>query len=222
MRIWVTRTQPGAAITAAKLKEMGHEAVVRPVLEAQAVKESAIDLSAVDALAFTSAQAVAAFAERTGRRDFAVFVVGRATAARAEQAGFASVTSADGNVAKLANLIVRSEAQQGWTVVWPRAEEPAGDLVSLLAARGVNCLDWPIYRTVPMAGDIPSGLDAILVHSPRGAEVVARRLKPGEAAGLALYAISENAAEPLKSHPFARVAIAPRPNETALLGLITG
>jgi len=222
LRIWVTRTQPGAAITAAKLKGMGHEAIIRPVLEAQATKELNFDLSQADALAFTSAQAVAAFAERTSRRDFAVYVVGRATAARAEQAGFSKVRSADGNVAKLAGLIALSEAEQGSTIVWPRAEEPAGDLVGLLEARGVTCLAWPIYRTVAMGGDIPAGLDAIVVHSPRAAEVVARRLKLDDATRLDLYAISENAAAPLKSHPFRRVAIAPRPDETALLGLITG
>ena len=35
MRLWVTRSQPGAERTAEALRTKGHEAVVQPVLEAQ-------------------------------------------------------------------------------------------------------------------------------------------------------------------------------------------
>jgi uroporphyrinogen-III synthase len=222
MRIWVTRTQPGAEQTADKLRALGHEPIVQPVLEAQPIAGSDLDLSQADFLAFTSGQAVTAFAERTDRRDLMVFVVGDGTAARARQAGFTDVCSAEGDIGDLTGVIALIVSETGGIVVWPCAEEPAGDLTSLLKAEGVTCIAQPIYRTVETATSAPTELDAVLIHSPRGARCVARGLATTAAAKLALYAISEKAAEPLKNHPFHHVAIAPRPNETALLDLITG
>ncbi len=68
----------------------------------------------------------------------------------------------------------------------------------------------------------PSGLDGVLIHSARAAGAVAKVLSPEQSAGLALFALSEAAARPLQDLPFASVAVAPRPEDSALLGLIPG
>ena len=62
LRVWVTRAQPQAEATAARLRAMGLEAVVAPVLETRPIVGARIELTGVDALAFTSAAGVAAFA----------------------------------------------------------------------------------------------------------------------------------------------------------------
>ena len=80
LRIWVTRTQPGANATAARLTAMGHMPIVQPVLKAQPIPNAALDLAGVDALAFTSGHAITAFAALSPERDLPVFTVGEASA----------------------------------------------------------------------------------------------------------------------------------------------
>ena len=79
MRVWVTRTRPGADATAARLRERGHEPVVAPVLEVRALPSS-VHLADIGALAFTSANAVDAFAALSVEgRTLPVFAVGDAS-----------------------------------------------------------------------------------------------------------------------------------------------
>src|SRR5437868_3236256 len=65
-RIWITRARPGAEATASRLRDAGFEPVIAPVLEARPIADAAVDLTGVDALAFTSAAGVAAFVALKG------------------------------------------------------------------------------------------------------------------------------------------------------------
>jgi uroporphyrinogen-III synthase len=211
MRIWVTRTLPQAEETAERLRAMGHEPVVAPVLECRALP-AILDLDGIPALAFTSRNAVATFSNLTSRRDFPVFTTGEATAAHARAAGFTDVVSADGDVQDLARLII--ERRPG-NVLHPGAAEPAGDLTGELSKAAVTSRSVAVYETAETGVAAPQA-DAVLVHSPRAAAVVARLARPE----LAAYAISPAAAAPLITSNFQRVAVAPYPNEAALLKLL--
>ena len=134
MRVWVARAEPGAQATAARLVALGHEPVVAPVLAVRPLTP-ALDLQGIAALAFTSANGVEAFARLTDLRELPVFAVGRATAKAAHAEGFASVSSADGDVEDLCGLIAAGAAGP---VLWAGAREPAGDLVGMLRACGVR------------------------------------------------------------------------------------
>ena len=220
MRLWVTRTQPGADATAEALRGLGHEPIVQPVLQYRALADAVVDLAGAAALAFTSRNAVEIFAGLSDRRDLTVFTPGEGTALAARAIGFADVEAADGAAPELAELIARR--LQGGTVVWPGPTEPAGDLVALLAGRGVKARYQPIYETAPTDDPLPHDMDGLIVHSPKGASVVAGRLSVEAARGLVAFAISPAAAAPLAERPFARVFVAPRPTETALIALIAG
>ena len=113
-RIWITRAQPAADTTAERVRALGHEAVVAPLLAVRVLPDVAVDLRGVAALAFTSANGVRAFADASGERGLKVFAVGAATAQAARQAGFKSVLSADGDVEALAEGIAvrRGESAQ--------------------------------------------------------------------------------------------------------------
>lgn len=221
--VWITRARPGAEATAAKVAALGFQPVVDPLLEVAPIM-AAIDLSGVAALAFTSVNGVRAFSTLSDLRDLPVFTVGRATAAAASEAGFARLADADGDVEDLARLIL---AARPASVLWAGAREPAGDLVGALNARGVAARGVAVYETVARA---PSEATlallgqplTVLLHSPRGArqlaDIVSRRpvralralcLSPAVAAGL-----------PPLENP-SSVACAPRPDETALLALLT-
>jgi uroporphyrinogen-III synthase len=218
--VWVTRTAPEAAATAARLAAMGLNAVVAPVLEARPIADAQIDLAGVDALAFSSGHAIAAFAALSTDRRLPVFTVGAATGRRARDAGFANVRSAEGGAAALAELIATTDPRPT-LVLHPSAREPSADLAALLAARGVAARAVPVYETVPTAlAAPPDDIDAILIHSARGAGQVAVLTVSHPRSHIAVFAISAAAAGPLRGLGFARVMTAPFPNEAALLDLL--
>jgi uroporphyrinogen-III synthase len=217
LRVWVTRTEPQAQDTAERLRDLGHEAAVAPVLMVRGLPIN-IDLDGFAALAFTSRNAVAAFARTCPRRDLPVFVTGPGTAADAQAAGFAEVISADGDVSDLAALIV--QARPAGKVLHAAAVERAGDLAGELARAGVQVRTLPVYETVETGVAAPQGIDAVLIHSPRAARAVASVMRPDEAATIAAFCISEAAAAPISYSNFRRVAVAPYPNEQALLKLL--
>ena len=197
MRVWVTRTQPGADATAARLRDLGHDPIVSPVL---AVRRLPVEtgLSAVGALAFTSANAVDAFADAAkGARSLPVFTVGDATAAAARRAGFTDVLSAQGDIHALAELIVRERSRVRGGVLQPAAGEPAADLEALLAEHGVDLQIVPVYETVAVepaeALAQLATIDVVLVHSPKAARRLAD-LVAGAAAAPRFACISEAAA----------------------------
>jgi len=218
MRIWITRAEPGASRTADRLRALGHQPVVAPLLQVHALP-GAIGLGGVGALAFTSANGVTAFAERSAERSLPVFTVGDATAAAARKAGFADVSSASGDLDALAALIAAEADRFKGTVLAPGPREPAGDLPGALAAQGVPARALALYETLPMSP--PSGMgpvDAVLIHSPKAAERLAAVM--GENTGPAAYCISAAAAAPLTGRPFASVQWAARPDEDSLLALL--
>jgi uroporphyrinogen-III synthase len=207
MKVWVTRAEPGAGRTAAKLRDLGHEAVVAPLLRTRSLPVS-IELTGVGALAFTSSNGVRAFAALSSDRSLPVFAVGDATADAALKAGFGDVTSADGDVEALAALVANNRDRFTGEVLAPGAKERAGDL------RGARLL--AVYETVATGAELPAGVDTVLVHSPKAAALLARC----DVSALTVLAISEAAARPLANTPLKRLAWAARPDEAALLALL--
>ena len=220
MRIWITRTLPQAEATARRLVARGHAPIVAPVLEALPIPGVRLDLAGIDAIAFTSGHAIAAFAALDPARDLPVFTVGDATADLARAAGFADVHSADGNAETLAELIAR-EQRAGRLVLHPTAREPAADLSGLLAARGVQAMPLTVYETVATAlAAPPADAEVVLIHSARAAARAAVLIEDANRLDLEAYAISPAAARPLAGLGLARLDAAPFPNESALLDLL--
>jgi uroporphyrinogen-III synthase len=226
VRVWITRAEPGAAATAGRLRALGHEPLIAPLLEVRALADVRLDLTGVEALAFTSANAVAAFTALTTARDLPVFAVGEATAEAARAAGFVAVDSADGDVDALAARIAAA-APQG-AVLYPSAVEPAGDLAGALSAAGVPVRAVRIYDTLA-ATTLPAaveaafsrqGFDAVLVHSPKAGQILAGLLDRARAAEIDAFALSKACAAPLEARGFRRLHVAPLPNEPAMLALL--
>ncbi|HJV43772.1 uroporphyrinogen-III synthase [Caulobacter sp.] len=221
--VWITRARPGAEATAARVVALGFTPILDPLLEV-APLDVAIDLSGVAALAFTSANGAQAFARLTQERDLPVFTVGHATARAATEAGFARVSSADGDVEDLARLIAGAVTGP---VLWAGAREPAGDLVALLRERGVEAQGVAVYETLDRAPSdqtlarLNAPLTA-LVHSPRAARRLAAILRERPAPALRVLCLSEAVAAPLRAlNEPGPVACAPRPDESSLLALLT-
>lgn len=224
-RIWITRAQPGADVTADRVRALGHDAVVAPLLAVRVLPDVAIDLHGVVALAFTSANGVRAFADGSGERGLKVFAVGAATAQAARSAGFKSVLSADGDVEALAEGIASRRAELRGAVLHPGAAELAGDLTGALERQGVEARRLVLYETAPaeltetQAATLTHS-DAVLLHSPRAAQVLAKVLKGHPAPDLRALGLSKAVMAPLARVRMGAKAFPPFPLEAALLNLI--
>jgi uroporphyrinogen-III synthase len=222
--VWITRAEPGAGETAARVRDLGLglEPVIEPLLEVRALDIDGVDLAGIGAIAFTSANAVRAFAERWPPPDLPVFAVGGATARAAQASGFARVQSADGDVAALARLIVERRGDLSGPVLHPSAAEAAGDLTGDLAAAGVAARRLALYETVlrtpgPSAAGLLAGEVIALLHSPRAARALADWIAGRDAERLTALCLSPAVAAALDDAKIARVRAAPTPNEDALI-----
>lgn len=224
-RVLVTRSEPGASETAGRLEAKGFAAVVEPLF---AIAPIAVTVPDFDALAFTSANGARRFATLSARRDAPVFCVGARTAQAAREAGFKNVTSADGDVGALAALIARG-LQPSARLLHAGNAESRGDLAGQLRAAGHAADFLAIFRAEPVAAPGPhlaahlageAPVEAILIHSPRAAVILAEfATKQGGGGAISAAAISQAAAEPL-ARLGARLEVAATPDETALISAL--
>jgi uroporphyrinogen-III synthase len=224
--VWITRAEPGAGETAARVRALGLEALIEPLLEVRPLDVAAAQVADVGAIAFTSANAVRAFAARWPERGAPVFAVGGATARAAAAAGFTQVVSADGDVAALARLITDRRATIAGMVLHASAAEAAGDLTGDLAASGVAARRLPLYETAPRPPG-PAVLDrlaggaVVLLHSPRAARILREAVAPGRLDRLTALCLSPAVAMGLGEAQLAGVRSAAEPNEAALIALLS-
>jgi uroporphyrinogen-III synthase len=226
--IWITRTQPGADATAARVRALGHVPVVEPLFEIRNLACD-LDLRSTGALAFTSANAVRALAARTPDRTLKVFAVGDATAVAAREAGFRNVLSTRGDVASLAAGIVSRRRELTGAVLHPGGADLAGDLVGALTASRIEARSLTLYETAPreLSEEVLARIDSfddVLVHSPNGARALAKLLRDHPAPRLRALCLSRAVAQPLgRARSAARLGAtlsAPLPTEDDLLQLI--
>lgn len=220
----ITRTQPGADETAARLVSLGFQPVLSPMLEIVETGLAPEALDGVTDLIFSSANGVRAFL-RAGQdpAGLTVWSVGPGTAAAARDAGFTRVEDADGDVNDLTRLVFAGRDRITGAILHIANTTPAGRLVPALQEAGFDARFAAAYRTdaapalsaqaqAILAAPSPS---FVLLHSAKAARAVA-------ATGVALsrshlIAISEAAIAPLRATNPAGLRIALRPNEDALL-----
>ena len=223
--VWITRARPGADATAGRVRELKLEAVVEPLLEVRPTGDAPIDLADVSAIAFTSANAVDAFATRSPERAIRVFAVGDATASAARAQRFSNVLSARGDVAALASALVARRRELSGVVLYPAAAEPAQDLAGALEGVGLKVRQVTLYETLALSPSealierLPQ-IDAVLVHSAKAAKALAAFLKAHQAPQLTAFCLSRQIARSLARAGLAAVVSAESPNEAALLGLL--
>jgi len=234
VRLLVTRPEPDAARTAALLRARGHEVLTAPVLRVDAMAPE-LGSGPWSGLLLTSANAARALAAHPRRRelyDAAVLAVGRRTADAARDAGFADVSSADGDVAALADLAAKKFAGTGARLIYLAGEDRAGDLAENLSRRGLDVETVTIYRAAAVPALAPEvqtaiaarEIDGVLHYSRRSAAAflagVARGDIPPAALGLAHYCLSAEVAAPLAAAGAQTIHIAARPDEAALIDLL--
>jgi uroporphyrinogen-III synthase len=232
VRMLVTRPQPDASDTAARLEALDIETTVCPLLTFETLPTSLPDAEGFAAVALTSANALRALADRGAINAFSgtkAFVVGERTAAAARDAGFAEVEVAGGSLADLAERL--AHAGLAGPVFYPTAREQSGDLAKSLAPYGVMVITAQIYAmnardALPLEvrdALVGGGIDAALFYSRRTAETFVKLAGDGLGRSvktrLGMLCLSEAVAEPLVDAHFVRVGLADYPSEEAMMGL---
>lgn len=232
MRVVVTRPEAEAARSASALRQRGHEVLVAPLMRVEPIPA---DLSGHwSAVVITSANAPAAIAENPARGTLVklpLFAVGERSAQAAQAAGFAAVTSAGGDVRDLVQVIAEHHAEGSAPLLYLAGEDRAADLIGDLAVHGIKADMRVVYRAVsaPFPAELIEALkageiDAVLHYSRRSA---ANYLAGARAAGIAAEALrvrhvclSPPVATPLAAGGATSLAIAPHPDEAALIELL--
>jgi uroporphyrinogen-III synthase len=228
--ILITRPEPGAAETAARLAAAGIGAVLAPGL---VLTPRAFRLPSCQAVLVTS---------RAGARALPapipgvpVLAVGAASAAPAAAAGWATL-AAEGTAESLAALAAARLDPGAGPLLLAVGQGYALDLAAALRGRGFRVIRRIAYAATPgltlpepaMASLRGGCVTHVLFHSPRSAWCAIRLfaaagLLPAVADGVAV-AISPRVAlaarQALAPLAFRAVAVASRPSEDALLGLL--
>lgn len=224
MRLWVTRTRPGADRLAAELRGLGHDPLVAPLTKVVPIR-APTDLSKASGLILTSAAAVPASAGRA--LALPVWCVGEGTAQAARQAGFRRVDSVDGD----AEALIAHLADAGIEgLVWLRGQRVSVDVAARLTDLGLPTRSVETYRVEPLLCTSAfrrledGALDGVVFQSLGAVEAfVAGLERHGLFAALGditAFALSDRIAGPLSQEPFAEVRVADQPTTQALLTLL--
>lgn len=227
--ILVTRPQPGADETAARLTGMGYAPVLAPMLGITP-RPLSVTLRP-QAVLITSGNALASLPPSL--HDVRLVAVGDATATRARAAGFTDVHSAGRDAAALADLVVRLCRPSGPPLLLASGEAQGQALATNLRARGFRVVRRVAYSARPIAA-LPEAarnalaagtLRAALFFSPLTARVfmnvLQRDMPTATVAGMEALAISKATEVALRPLPWLRIRVAPLPTQDELLTLLS-
>jgi len=233
MRLLVTRPQPDARETAARLAAMGHEVLLQPMLRVvfPDPPEALPEAAALIATSRNGVRALAAWPVAAAWRAKPLFVTGEGTAGTAAEAGFTDIRPGAADAAALADRILRDLPKGSGPVVYAAARDRTGALAGGLSAAGYDIRTVEAYRAetvTALDANVTEALragriDGVLVFSRRTAEAFVAAVA---AAGLAdatsaisCYALSERIAGPLRALS-SLVKVAERPDFDGILALI--
>jgi uroporphyrinogen-III synthase len=233
MRLLVTRPFPQGEQTGGLLREQGHETLLAPLLRIETLTAD-LGHARWDAVAATSANAIRAIAAHPRLAEISqlpLFTVGGRTAQAALEAGFADVTSADGDADALMTLIRKSLAA-GSKLLYFAGEDRASDVAAGLAPNNISVTTAVVYRAVaePMlpvavcerlrAGTI----DGVLHFSKRSAQTFVTAARTAGLSDNSLkchhFCLALQVAAPLLEAGARHVHVAARPDEAAVLELV--
>jgi uroporphyrinogen-III synthase len=232
--VLITRPQPAADEFAEKLRRAGFQAYVAPVMEYVALGVSIPLLSGFDALIFTSAQAVHAFAEKSSERNLPVLAVGDATAATAVKRRFTKVYSARGTSDDVASLIKSKRQELSLKrLLHVCGEDTVTDMNAAMLGLGIEIARLVLYKAVflesfpdkIMQALLQGKIDTVTFFSARTAaqflKIVQQRELRALSVRLEAVCMSERIAAEIKSMLWRAVRVAHHPDMEGMMEILT-
>lgn len=230
--VLVTRQEPEASATVARLAALGLHGIATPMLSIEAVPARLPPSRAVQAVVLGSINAVRHLPTRL--RSLPVLAVGDATAETARARGFANVESASGDARDLAALASRRCDPAGAPLLLATARGAGGPLAADLRRLGFRVLRRVTYRARPLpvlpeaaAAALAKGrVGHVMFFSGSAARVFGRvaraRRLTHTLPGVTALAISPAAAAIIAPLGFGAVLSAARPDQESMLALLDG
>jgi uroporphyrinogen-III synthase len=228
-KIVITRPRDEAAGLAAELIARGYETLIEPMLEIVPLPAEIPDLDLYRALAFTSANGVRVFADRSAHRSLPAYAVGMRTADSLRKAGFSDVRGASGDAEALAEFI--RETLGSGPLLHIRGKDAARDMETLLGpAIAVDSL--ALYEAVPtdtfskplVDALYACTIDSVLFFSVRTAATfgtLLRKLGLAEMiTSISALCLSKQVAAEAEKLPWRTVMAAPEPTTQSLIALL--
>jgi len=188
MLFLVTRPEPEGSKLKGLIEELGHEAIVEPLMEAELMPEAIDDLDGVTALIATSRNALRALSQSPYLHDavaIPLFAVGRATAEEARHLGFERIAVGPGSGTGFASAIAGTLDPADGLILHLAGDVLAGDLAGELQELGFRVLQPVVYRmkaaealsegTTEAIGE--GAVDGVVLMSPRTARIYAGLIK---------------------------------------------
>jgi uroporphyrinogen-III synthase len=230
--IVITRPALDAATLIDAVMGKGFQPLLEPMLSIEPLSGPDLDTAGAQALLFTSANGVRAFAARTKDRSLPVFAVGDATANAAENEGFARVSSAAGSAEELATLIIGRCSPNSGRLIHASGKDIAADLGGLLRPFGFS-----VDRIVVYVARAATGLShacqgalsdgtvrAVLFFSPRSAATFARLVDDAKLRSfcreVAALCFSSAVANNIQGVQWRTLAVSLRPTQEAMIDLL--
>jgi uroporphyrinogen-III synthase len=229
--VLITRPEPGAGETAARVSALGLRPVTAPVLEIRVLTSRLPPAARLQAIVTASGNAIPALPSHYHR--LPLLAVGDTTASRARAVGFSRVTSAGGDARALAALADRTCAVHGAPLLLATGQNQGEALATDLRVRGFRVIRRAVYAAMPVpvlpeaahqalaTGDVTAAL-FFSAETARHFVLLVRRARLHEAVRtVEALAIGQPAAMALKVLPWRRIRVAARPTQDAMLALLS-
>lgn len=224
--VLVTRPEPGAAETAARVAALGFRPVLAPALVL--APRPVAPHPPVQAILLPSRAAARALAPSPTP----VLAVGEATGEEARARGFAQVAVAGGDAADLLRRARATLDPAGGPLLLACGRGYSHALAASLRGAGFRVIRRAVYAAAEAESLPPEAVESLrvgnvcraLFFSPRSARCILRLLEQdglGEAArGIVALALSPRVAAELKPLPWREVRVSPRPHQDPMLELL--
>ena len=235
-RLLLTRPRQDSLALAEELARHGVEALIEPMMTIRIDDDARLDLSGAQAILLTSAngaRALAATSPDGEARQLPVLAVGCTTAQAARNAGFRSVTAADGDVEALAALAAARLAPNSGRLLHVAGRVSTGDLAARLRADGFEAERVPLYDAVaatalsaPARRELEAHtLAGVALFSPRTARLFAKLARESgldsTARTLNAFCLSQAVAEAAATLSWQRIRVAAAPRQESLVASVT-
>jgi len=223
MKLIITRPKQDAEALAIRLKSLGHEAVIVPLLEIVPRQGISVPPRSYQAICLTSANGIINDPSLVSKR---VLTVGPQSAEAARAAGYEAVSHHGGDLEGLVSHIARTLKPQDGPLLYLSGATTSGDLEGQLKALGFSVDRIVTYDAVAIEPlDLANVIhisNGVLLYSPRSAKLWANAVEKANAQAhiqrIIHYCLSVAVAKALPHSWLTRTATAP--DESALLATL--
>ena len=226
MQLIITRPETDALPLKVKLENLGHSAILAPLLKIVPRPDAYIPPLAYQLVCATSANALKSVHLNDDTKKILLLTVGPQSLAVAKQEGFKNCQAHGGDVQGLASHITANFDPKNGPILYLSGAETSSNLRAVLKTSGFAVERVIIYDAIIQT---PSEIDralakanGVLLYSPRSARIwcdlmVSSKLEK-QAAAPTYYCLSDNVAKILPI-PWQR-RVAKTPDEAAMLALL--